>query len=375
MELFFDIPNLIVCLLAIFVVCKMGIIPNWIGLIFIFYSFLPFFLNDFLFPARYMKDQFFYFNTTQEVRSFNIFPDRDIKAVMTSWFLSLIPLPYVETVKSLGFFNRLLFFILFCWLYNKKFLRGLPLLFFIFYPSLVLYTSLSLRDPLVLSLMLISIIFLIEKKYFKFIITLTPLYFIKFQNFYFILILLIFSLLFKNKDFFNKYKYYFLIFLAILIYPFFYEILSSIDMYRGAMYRSDGGNMEFYKPLNGIKSFIIYSITALPYFIMKPFPWEAENFFQFIQSLENIFLLIFLIFFTKKAYTQDKLITSKWLLFSLFVMSIYGLVVYNFGTAVRYKFVIIVTYVIGLSYELYIIKGFIFGSHLKKYTKKKFKLN
>ena len=51
-------------------------------------------------------------------------------------------------------------------------------------------------------------------------------------------------------------------------------------------------------------------------------------------------------------------------------MTIYGLVVYNFGTAVRYKFVIIVTYVIGLSYELYTIKGFIFGSYLKKNPKK-----
>ncbi len=370
MELLFDIPNLIICLLFIFVVCKMEIIPNWIGLIFIFYSFLPFILNDFLFPATYMGDQFFYFHTMQEVRSLNIFVEKDIKALMTSWFLSLIPLPYVETVKSLGFFNRLLFLILFCWLYNKKFLRGLPLLFFIFYPSLVFYTSLSLRDPLVLSLMLISIIFLIEKKYFKFVLVLTPLYFIKFQNFYFILIFIIFSFLFNNKDFFNKYKYYFLIFSAILIYPFFNEILYSVDLYRGAMYRSDGGNMEFYKPLDGIKSFIIYSITALPYFIMKPFPWETENLFQFIQSIENIFLLIFLIIFTKEAYNHNKLITSKWLLYSLFVMTIYGLVVYNFGTAVRYKFVIIVTYVIGLSYELYTIKGFIFGSYLKKNPKK-----
>ncbi len=221
-----------------------------------------------------------------------------------------------------------------------------------------------------LSLMLVSIIFLIEKKYFKFVLVLTPLYLIKFQNFYFILILLIFSLLFKNEDFFKKYKYYFLTFLVILIYPFFYEILSSIDMFRGAMYRSDGGNMEFYQPLDGIKSFIIYSVTALPYFIMKPFPWEAENFFQLIQSIENIFLLIFLIFFTKKSFNQNKLITSKWLLYSLFVMAIYGLVVYNFGTAVRYKFAIIVTYVIGLSYELYAIKGFIFDTYLKKNSKK-----
>ena len=37
-------------------------------------------------------------------------------------------------------------------------------------------------------------------------------------------------------------------------------------------------------------------------------------------------------------------------------MTIYGLVVYNFGTAVRYKFIFVILYVIGLSYELHKVK-------------------
>ena len=143
MNFLFDIPNLLVCIIAIIIACRIQIIPNWIGFIFIGYSFVPFILNDFLFPARYMKDQFFYLYAMQEVRSFNIIPDIDysryLKAFSTSWLLSFLPLPYVETIKSLGFFNRFLFFVTFCWLYNKKFLTGMPLLFVLFYPSLLFY--------------------------------------------------------------------------------------------------------------------------------------------------------------------------------------------------------------------------------------------
>ena len=90
--------------------------------------------------------------------------------------------------------------------------------------------------------------------------------------------------------------------------------------------------------------------------MMKPFPWEAENTFQLIQSLENIFLLVFLYIFTKQTFNESKFITIRWLFYSIFVMTIYGLVVYNFGTAVRYKFIFVILYVIGLSYELHKVK-------------------
>ena len=38
-------------------------------------------------------------------------------------------------------------------------------------------------------------------------------------------------------------------------------------------------------------------------------------------------------------------------------LSIYGLVVFNFGTAVRYKFPFIVIVIVGMCYELYLKHG------------------
>ena len=133
MNWYYDIPNLLVCITAVIIVCRINLIPNWIGIILASYSLVPFILNDFLFPAAYMGDQFFYTETLKEIRSFNFFPDKDKNALVTSWFLSILPLPFVETVKSIGFYNRFLFLILFVWLYNKKFLRGMSLYLLIFY--------------------------------------------------------------------------------------------------------------------------------------------------------------------------------------------------------------------------------------------------
>ena len=140
-------------------------------------------------------------------------------------------------------------------------------------------------------------------------------------------------------------------------------------MYRGAMYRVDGGDMSYYQPINNLFSLIKHSIISFPYFMIKPFPWEAENIFQLIQSIENFLILIFLFFFSKTSYEQSRFITIKWILYSVFVMTTYGLVVYNYGTSARYRFIFIVLYVIGLSYELYKIKGYKFNFQKKNFIK------
>lgn len=140
-------------------------------------------------------------------------------------------------------------------------------------------------------------------------------------------------------------------------------------MYRGAMYRVDGGDMSYYQPINNLFSLIKHSIISFPYFMIKPFPWEAENIFQLIQSIENFLILIFLFFFSKTSYEQSRFITIKWILYSVFVMTTYSLVVYNYGTSARYRFIFIVLYVIGLSYELYKIKGYKFNFQKKNFIK------
>ncbi len=363
----FDFANLLVCLLTISIAYRIKIVPSWIALILASYTFLPFLLNDFLLPSRYMGDQYLYFSILKNVRSFDFLSHEDPKVLITSWSLSIMPLPYVEGIRSVGLFNRYMFLILFIWIYHKKFLNGLPLYFILFFPSLVFYTSLGLRDPLVLIFMILGVIFLIEKKYSIAILVIIPLYFIKFQNFYFLILLYFLYLLFEVK---KKYRnlllsLVFLISLPILHF-FFDSLLAALDFYRGALFKENGGNITEYQSLTGAKDLLKNSIIAFPYFLLKPFPWEATNTFQTIQSYENIFVVIFLIFFTSKSYFQSSSITIKWLIFFIFTITIYGITVYNFGTSARYRYPLIVIYVIGLTYDLFKNKDYRFKNIFKK---------
>ena len=371
----FDMANFLVCIILIIILCKKKLLPLWIGLILSFCSFLPFLLNDFLFPAHYFPDQFGYIAEMANTRALNFFSINDIprefsKFVWTSYFMSLLPLPYIETISSLAFYNWFLSILLFAWLYNKKFLSGLPLLFLLFYPSLILYTSLSLRDPLIVFFMLVGIVFLIEAKYLKFFIATSPLMILKFQNYFFLLFLLIFFIIFRKENSNNFIKTSIFIIIILCFIPFLNEILAQVNFYRYAFFLEDGRPEELFEPIDGLYNFMIYGITAFPYFLIKPLPWEVANSYQLIQSIENIFVLCFLMVFTKKAYAQSVFITNRWLLYLIFAATVYGLVIYNFGTAVRYKYPIFISYVVGLSYELYKIKGYKFKPFFKIFKKK-----
>ena len=69
---FYDIPNLLVILIVILVSFRMGLIPFWLSFILSLFAFIPFILNDVLFPASYMPDQFKYFRTVNELRYLNV---------------------------------------------------------------------------------------------------------------------------------------------------------------------------------------------------------------------------------------------------------------------------------------------------------------
>jgi hypothetical protein len=365
MIILMDLANALTCVIAVIIALKFKLIPDWVGLIFIFYSFIPFFLNGVLFSANYLPDQFLYASTLGEIRSFNDVSDIKYKILITPGFLSILPLPYAESVSSMGFFNRFLFFILFIWLYKKNFLKGMPLMFILFYPSLILYTSLSLRDPLIMTLMVASVIFFIDKKYLFSIFFTIPLFFIKFQNFFLMIIFFAIFYLYNKQTLLFRSRYIIIAAIGIAIIPFLNEIIMLFDGYRRIFFLDDGGDIRFYEPITGLQDFFMTSITSGPYFLVKPFLWEVSGFFQLIQALENLFILIFLIFFTKRAYKISSFITNKWLIFFLIAIFVYGIIIFNFGTAARYRYPLIVVYVLGLSYELYKVYGYRYGKLLK----------
>lgn len=366
---FYDIPNLLSIIIVVLVSFRIGLIPLWLSFFLTLFALTPFFLNDFLFPASYMPDQFKYFEATQRLRDFNFEPlfKDNLKLSVSNWIFATIPLPYVETIKSLGFFNRLVATVLIIWLYSSKNIRGWPLLFIIFYPSFLLYSSLALRDTLVLTFMIVSIIFYIEKRMLLALIVSLPLAIIKFQNFFLIIVFFVIHSYFTRGSVIYRYRH--ILFLTILagLTPFILTIIELLDFYRRALFIEDGGLYSSYVHIKTFGEFFIAALQASPYFLMKPLPWEADSFLQSIQSIENLLILMFLVFIFLKVSKVNKMIALKWLLYLIAAFSIYGLVIFNYGTAVRYKFPFVLIIVIGMAYELYLRHGRLILNKSKKY--------
>ena len=90
--------------------------------------------------------------------------------------------------------------------------------------------------------------------------------------------------------------------------------------------------------------------------LFKPFPWEATNLVQLIQSVENI-VIAGLIFWILGKRAKTPVIKSKLLFLNILLilsMTIYGLVTFNFGTATRFRFPFIVVYLV---FYLYLLRS------------------
>ena len=349
----YDLPNLIFCLITVFIVGAWAKLPKNILIILIGHCFVPFFLNDFLFSAMLFGDQFRYTSAVHEIRQ-----DWDLvtqigNVANASWMLSAIPLPLVETVKSLGFFNKFLLIVTFGFLYKRGVLNNFSAYFFLLYPSVVLYTGLSLRDTLILCYMLIGTYFAVKRNFILVIFWLAPLWFIKFQNLL-IMLPIVFYVVFNigKKGMSPRSGGVFIVCLLAALIASFPIAAPMINEFRLAMYREDGGaNIEDVELISGIGSFIYMGLTSGFYFFVKPLPWESAKAFQFIQSLENLFIMYLIFKLTIKAWKNNTRQLMFWLVLFVSSMSIYGLVVFNYGTAARYRFPFVLIYVIFVCYS------------------------
>ena len=348
----FDLPSLLICLLVIALGSYKLSVPRKYQFVLGLHCFLPFILNDVLFSASYMPDQFRYWIGVNDIRSgridfFDALSDPG-NVLQASALLALIPLPTPISIISLGFYNTLLYIVLFFVLYVKKAFTTFSLWFYLLFPSAALYTALSLRETLIFFFMMLTVVYARESKVFRSALCVVPIYMIKFQNF-FILgpIVLMYFLLNVSKKGMGLTKA-----LVIGVISLTGLLISApiaiplVNKFRAAMFVEDGGNRNDINLISGAGEFVIEGLTSGVYFLSKPFIWEATGFLPLIQSFENSILLVILFLITRQAWKKSPDKLAFWLLFLAFSMSIYGLVVFNYGTAVRYRYPFIMIYVL-----------------------------
>ncbi|MDN3399731.1 hypothetical protein QL919_13450 [Psychrobacter sp. APC 3426] len=348
----FDLPSLLLCLLLIVIVGYKFRVPSNYQIVLGLHCLIPFFLNDFLFSTSYMPDQFRYWRGVNAIRAGELGLVEALtggdNVFQASALLSLLPFPAPVSPISLGFYNTFLYIVLFFVLYVKNIFTRVSIWFYLLFPSVALYTALSLRETLILFFMVLTVVYARESKILKSILFIFPLYLIKFQNFFIlgpiVLMYFIFNVARKGMGL-AKAMTISLISLAGLLLSAPIAI-PQINHFRAAMFAEDGGKAGEISLISGVGEFVTEGLTSGFYFLSKPFIWEASGFLPLIQSFENLFVLAILFLITRKAWMKSPDKLAFWLLFMALSMSIYGLVVFNYGTAVRYRYPFVMIYVL-----------------------------
>lgn len=348
----FELPNLLICLLLILIWgYKKNVSYNYL-LVLALHCLLPFFLNGVLFSPRYMPDQFNYLKGIDAIRSGSIsFIDAlsdEGNVLQASAFLALLPFPSPLTLISVGFYNTFIYIVLFFILYTNKVFTKLSIWFYLLFPSAALYSALSLRETLIFFFMTLAVVYARKSNVILTVICLIPLYMIKFQNFFILTPIVIIYFIFKvSQNGMGPSKAFVISLISLLGLLLSAPLaIPLINKFRVALFIEDGGDINDIQLISGALDFVIQGLSSGVYFLFKPFIWEAQGLLPLIQSFENTLILFFLFLITRQAWknTPDRL--AFWLLYLAISMSVYGLVVFNYGTAVRYRYPFVIIYVL-----------------------------
>lgn len=314
-----------------------------------FYFFQAIFLstfifNYFLFSPRLFPDQFTY------TYSF-IYDDK--APILNGWFLnskwvssqffSLIPIPFVMTVSSLVWVSKAYLFLTFVWL--KKYISDDRLILLFLLPSIFLYSSITLREILIIVTSIIALINIVHNRYILGLIFTLLVATLKIQNGLFIFIFWLLSIIYRisSNNIFLLFVFILGSTIAILAQDTFLEFIS---LYRIAFLAEDllgwTANLDISETellqVNSYFDFLIIGAQKLPEFILLPLPWDWEGLFFIIQFFEAIFIIyLFCIIFFQHSLYKNKQFYTLFLAF-LFGLLVYAIVTANIGTAIRYRF-------------------------------------
>ena len=383
MTFLYDVVNLQFVLIIYFLVVSYLRLDELRSSLILGHIVIIFLLNGVLFPTTYMPDQLRYLQATQDFRGTFSLSDLSFTQSIPGAVFALIPLPFIKSVQSISMINFILYLSIFVFMKKRNISNNAVDYFYLLYPSLMLYSSVALRETLVLLVMIISIyMIVIRNQHIVGIILALPLILFKIQNFLIIVLVLFLYRLVSEKITLSKILFtsgFILLFIALKNYRIAiwtigeYFSLEKIEMYRNYMYYENTGSREIgYVPISGWISLPILAIKGIFSMLFEPLPWHVKNPLQLIQSLENIAIIILLFYLnTRKIY--NKVIKQKIIFINFFLvasMSIYGLMVFNYGAAARYRFGILTVYIVIyfclIKYDKYFVSNYNLNNYKSK---------
>lgn len=341
--IFLDLIHLFFYIFIISFIFFLRIIDKNIFLLLLILSPTPFVFNNFFF-VNFFPDTKDYLETFMYHRDhIELDPGYlgDDKILNYTYLLSYIPIPLIFSIIGMGYINKFIYTLLIIYLFNKNNKNILLLILIIITPEFIMYSSVGLKETVIIFLMTIFLINYESKKYILSIFFLIPIYFIKFQSFYFVIYFVLIhqfiNIIGINKNF--TLKFIIVIFLSIITFIFLLninlniisEIVLKVDFYcRKLNYNSDICYKDIRELIfNFDNSFINFILTPL---IQKKI--SILLIMQFLSSSYYFLFLVILIYFS--SFTNEIKMTSIIYLLSLGLLL--ALIFKNDGLLTRQKF-------------------------------------
>jgi hypothetical protein len=347
-RLVFDLLTFLIGFILLIYILNANKVTGWLYYTFIASFFSPFFFNNFLFHWTYFLDQSKYLFIAQSIRNFqfDLIKDIHISQLVSGIIYSLFPTPLIYSFTTISIISRFIFLIALIFV-HKKYLKDKVVLFFLlFCPSIILYTSVGLREVFLFTFLILFFFFLEKYKIYYVIIFVSLLTLIKPEvGLVLILSIVSYYLLFSNIN--NNFKGVLLTLGLAIFIVFSDNFLEYINRrYTGFYYE------EFYffpKIYENFGDMIIRLPNAFLQFMVSPL-FQITNIFRFFQTIENLFIYIYLFFYFKLCYNLNKLKTLYWFIILFLNLLIYSLVVVNPGSIVRYKITLFLFIILSLKH-------------------------
>ena len=348
LNLLIDLSNFCLIFLIVYFFLQKYKVTFGLKIILLLSCFTPFLFNGFLIDWFLFPDQTKYLSHASNCRDFNCETTRQT-FLASGIIYGFSPLVSVESLKSIAFANRLFLILLILFLYLKK-IDNLFLIVLIFLPGLILYSSISIRDTLVIITSILSFYYFFERKYLAFILFIFVLFLVKFQTaIYTLTLLLIYNLFFRIK---NKIFLKFVTFIAItfLIIYFSSAISELLNNKRAGFYYEEFKDYSKFETLNLLDLFFSLPKALILFFISPILGLNSFN--MLLVLIDTLILYMFLIFIFIKNINTNLKKSLYWLCSLTALFALHGLMVFNDGTIHRYKIIITIPILFSYIYSL-----------------------
>mgnify|MGYP006098213833 CR=1 FL=1 len=317
----------------------------------------PFISNNVIFHWDEFPDQKKYIDRAWEFRHLLDSSYINSNVFFSSLIYSIFPVISFTSINTIAFINKFLIIYLYV-LFKKENVNKLFLYSLILYPSIIIYSSLSLRDIMLVFFMIISAFYFFKKNYLIFLVSTLLLYLVKEQYaIYLFLSLVIYRYFIETKK--NTTINIVAIFITLVVlYMFEFQILETVERYRQGFIKEIGGYSEALNVNKGENlSFKLFVNANYPVQIifsyLKTFLYPLTTGFsptKFIFFIDNILFSVLFFLNCFILFKKNKRHVSFWFINYVIINIIISYISINDMTLLRYKFPWVIFCIFCLSY-------------------------